>query len=208
MLPPVPELLLFLAAALALNFTPGADMIYSLTTAFAGGPRAGVAASLGIGTGLFVHVMLAGFGLAALMASHPAAYEALRWAGVLWLVWLAIQSFRQGPSRLGAQPRPISAFHAWRGGVFVNLLNPKTIVFILAFIPQFVDAGRGNALGQFITLGMIFVISSTIITGLIAGVAAGFGRMLAQRPAAARFMGWLSGSVMLGLAARLAFERR
>jgi threonine/homoserine/homoserine lactone efflux protein len=207
MLPPLPELLIFLGACLALNATPGADFIYSLSSGMNGGWRGGVAASLGIGTGLIVHVMLASFGLAALIAANPQAFEIMRWLGVAWLVWLGIQALRQGPARFDGKGEA-DGFRAWRQGALVNLLNPKTIIFILAFLPQFVDPARGSTAGQMLALGMIFVVTSAISCALIGIFAAGLGKLLARNPLAARAMAWMSGCIMLALAARLAFDRR
>jgi threonine/homoserine/homoserine lactone efflux protein len=207
MLPPLPEFLIFLGACLALNATPGADFIYSLSSGLRGGWRGGVAASLGIGTGLIVHVLLASFGLAALIAANPEAFEIMRWLGVAWLVWLGIQAFRAGPARFDGKGEA-DGFKAWRQGTLVNLLNPKTIIFILAFLPQFVDPARGSSAAQMLALGMIFVVTSTISCALIGAFAAGLGKMLSHHPIAQRAMGWISGSVMMALAARLAFDRR
>lgn len=207
MLPPLPEFLIFLGACLALNATPGADFVYSLSSGMRGGWRGGVAASLGIGTGLIVHVLLASFGLAALIAANPQAFEIMRWLGVAWLVWLGIQAFAQGPARFDGKGE-VGGFKAWRQGTLVNLLNPKTIIFILAFLPQFVDPARGSSAAQMMALGMVFVVTSTISCALIGAFAAGLGKVLSRQPMAARAMGWVSGSIMMALAARLAFERR
>ncbi|MDP4822662.1 MAG: LysE family translocator [Aestuariivirgaceae bacterium] len=207
MLPPLPELLIFLGACLALNATPGADFVYSLSSGIRGGWRAAIGASLGIGTGLVFHVLLASFGLAALIASHPQAFELMRWLGVAWLVWLGVQAFRAGPARFDGKGGA-GGFQAWRQGTLVNLLNPKTIIFILAFLPQFVDPARGSGALQMLALGMIFVVTSTISCALIGGFAAGLGGVLARNPMSARAMVWFSGSIMMALAARLAFDRR
>jgi threonine/homoserine/homoserine lactone efflux protein len=207
MLPPLPEFLIFLGACLALNATPGADFVYCLSSGMRGGWRGGVAASLGIGTGLIVHVLLASFGLAALIATNPEAFEIMRWLGVAWLVWLGIQALRQGPARFDGTGEA-NGFTAWRQGTLVNLLNPKTIIFILAFLPQFVDPARGSSAMQMLALGMIFVFTSTISCALIGAFAAGLGKLLSHHPIAQRAMGWISGSVMMALAARLAFDRR
>jgi threonine/homoserine/homoserine lactone efflux protein len=94
------------------------------------------------------------------MACCGAAFEIMRWLGVAWLVWLGIQAFRAGPSRFDGKGGA-SGFRAWRQGTLVNLLNPKTIIFILAFLPQFVDPARGSSAVQMLALGMIFVVTST-----------------------------------------------
>ncbi len=203
------DLLLFATAALALNLTPGADMMFCLGQGLKSGPKAGLAASLGISTGSAIHTLMAAFGLAALIAAHPVAFEVLRWAGVIYLVWLAIQTLRQ-PLRVGL-PQAAghdSVFDAWRGGTLVNLLNPKVIVFTLAFIPQFVDPVRGSTVLQFLQLGLILNIGGTIVNGAV-GVGAGAARgMFVRNRWVAPMLSYASSAVFLGLAARLAFDRR
>lgn len=203
------QLLIFIPAALALNLTPGADMLFCMSQGARSGPRAGVAASLGIATGSLIHALLAGLGLAALLTAYPVAFEAVRWAGVAYLVWLAIQAIRS-PVDLSAPVggRAGGAYRAWRDGVFVNLLNPKVAVFVLAFIPQFVDPARGSALLQFLLFGAILNIGGTVINAAVGGFSGGIGKLLAGNRRVARVFQWFSAAVFLGLATRLAFERR
>ena len=192
-----PELALFITACLALNITPGADMMFTIASGMKGGWKAGLAASLGTALGLGVHVLAAALGLAALLAAHPSAYELLRWAGVAWLVWLAIQAFRAEPVAPGAGVA--SAAEALRGAALVNVLNPKTIIFILAFLPQF-----AHGLGQFLALGAIFMLTSLLTGALVGVMAGGLGKFIAH----AGFLNKLSGGVMLALAAKLAVQPR
>lgn len=202
-------LLLFATAALALNLTPGADMLFCLGQGVRSGPRAGVAASFGIATGSLIHTLLAALGLAALLKAHPTAFEVLRWAGEAYLVWLALQAFRQplGSLRPEAVP-PGSALRAWRDGIVVNLLNPKVAVFVLAFLPQFVDPARGSAFLQFLILGAILNLGGTLVNGLVGGFAGGLGRLLATNRRIAAAFKAATGVIFLGLAARLATDSR
>jgi threonine/homoserine/homoserine lactone efflux protein len=204
------RLVIFLAAGLALNFTPGADMLYCLGQGLKGGPRAGIAASLGIATGSLIHTLLGAFGLAALIATQPAAFEAMRWAGVAYLVWLGIAAFRAPPRAVAAASGGgrRSAVAAWRDGALVNLLNPKVIVFTLAFLPQFIDPARGSPLVQFLILGAIFNVTGTMVNTAVGGFAGSLGRALAGSARLARGLNWMSGCLFLGLAARLALDRR
>ena len=189
---------LFITACMVLNITPGADMMYVIASGLRSGPRAGFAAMLGVSTGLSLHVLAAAIGVAALMKANPFALEIMRWAGVFWLLWLAYQSFRAaGPQVVKA---PLGVAQSFRGGFFVNILNPKTIIFILAFLPQFAPSGK---LVELLALGAILICTSSITNGTI-GIFAG---KLAPRLAHAGFLNRLSGIVMLGLAARLAFQR-
>lgn len=203
------QLLIFMMAGIALNLTPGADMMFCLSQGLKSGPKAGFAASLGIATGSIIHILLAAFGLAALIAANPIAFEVLRWAGVGYLVWLAVQALRH-PVQLDLpdDAERSQPMRAWRDGVLVNLLNPKVIVFTLAFLPQFVDPERGSTVLQFLLLGLVLNITGTTVNGFV-GVGAGSVRgLLAGNRWIARTLGYVSSAVFLGLAAKLAFDRR
>ncbi|MEO1161157.1 MAG: LysE family translocator [Pseudomonadota bacterium] len=203
------QLLIFMMAGIALNLTPGADMMFCLSQGLKSGRKAGFAASLGIATGSIVHVLLAAFGLAALIAANPVAFEVLRWAGVGYLVWLAVQALRH-PVQLDlpGDTRRSQPMRAWRDGVLVNLLNPKVIVFTLAFLPQFVDPERGSTVLQFLLLGLVLNITGTTVNGFV-GIGAGSVRgLLAGNRWIAGTLGYVSSAVFLGLAAKLAFDRR
>ncbi len=203
------QLLIFIPAALALNMTPGSDMLFCLGQGLKSGPRAGIAASLGVATGSFVHSLLAAFGLAALLAAYPFAFEIVRWAGVSYLVWLAIQAVRSRNAPLSAaQVGSGSVFAAWRDGAIVNLFNPKVAIFILAFVPQFVDPSRGSTLLQFLIFGAILNVGGTVINGIVGGFSGGIGRTLSSSAKLMAVYRWLTCCIFLGLAAKLAFDRR
>lgn len=196
-------LLAFVPAGLALNLTPGADMMFCLGQGLRSGPRAAVAASGGIALGAFVHAALAGLGLGALLATVPVAFEIIRWIGVAYLLWLAIQALRHaGPS--GAVPAQTPRW-AFRAGLMVNLTNPKVILFILAFVPQFVVPEAGSVLGQFLIFGAVLSLGGFIVNGAVGVFASGAGRRLAG---GSRVLDWISASVFATLAVRLAVLER
>ncbi len=199
-------LLSFIPAAMALNLTPGADMMFCLGQGLRGGPRAAMAANLGIAAGGMVQVVLAGLGLGALVAAHPWSFEAIRWAGVAYLLILAVQSLRGGLAQPGmvSVARPLVIF---RQALSVNILNPKVILFILAFLPQFVDPSR-PVLPQFLTLGAVFCLGGLAVNGIVGGMAGGIGRRLAQSERLARLLGRISAGIFAGLAIRLALMQR
>jgi len=199
-------LLSFIPAGLALNLTPGADMMFCLGQGLRGGPKAAMAANFGIAAGGMVQVLLAGLGLGALVAAHPWSFEAIRWVGVLYLLWLAVQSLRGGVVRLGEvkETRPLVIF---RQAFMVNILNPKVILFILAFLPQFVDPSR-PVLPQFLTLGVVFSLGGLVVNGVVGGMAGGIGRKLAQSEGLAIWLGRVSAGIFAGLAIRLALIQR
>ena len=191
----------FIPAALALNLTPGADMMFCLGQGLRSGPRSAVAASAGISAGSLVHVTLAALGLGAAVATVPWLFDAIRWAGVVYLLWLALQAFRSRPASPDALPVP--ARRAFRAGLVVNLTNPKVILFVLAFIPQFVDPGQ-PVLPQFLIFGAMLAVGGFIVNGLVGVFASGAGRRLAS-PKAQIWLGRVSGGIFALLALRLAF---
>jgi threonine/homoserine/homoserine lactone efflux protein len=198
-------LLAFLPAALALNLTPGADMLFCLAQGTRGGPVPALAASAGISTGAIVHVTLAGLGLGALVAAHPAAFDAIRYAGVAYLLWLVWRTLR---SPVGAGDRPaVRPSRAFRDGLVVNLTNPKVILFILAFVPQFVDPAR-PVLAQFLILGTVIAAGGFAVNGLVGVFAGGIGRQMARDPRIERILRVVTATVFGGLAVRLALEGR
>lgn len=196
-------LLAFVPAGLALNLTPGSDMMYCLGQGLRAGPRAALAASAGISAGAFIHTALAGLGLGAIVATVPAAFEVIRWVGVGYLVWLAVQTLRHAGKRADAQVG--DAGRAFRTGLIVNLTNPKVILFVLAFVPQFVVPDAGSILGQFLIFGSILALGGFVINGAVGVFASGAGQRLAR---GSRVLDWLCASIFAGLAARLALLDR
>ena len=199
---PWPELLTFVAAGIALNLTPGADVMFATATGLKGGPRAGMAAGLGVGLGGLLHVSLAALGLAALIAAHPGALTAIRWAGAAYLLWLAIATWRAGATPTGAT----GVLHPARAilrGFLANALNPKVILFILAFLPQFTHAAQGPVWQQIVLLGGIFTATGTVITMGYGALAGALGQSLGQRLAG---LNRAASLIFAGLAARLMWE--
>ena len=196
-------LVAFIPAGLALNLTPGADMMFCLGQGLRSGPRAAWAASAGISAGAFVHVTLAGAGLGALVATLPWAFDAIRWVGVAYLLWLAQATIRGEMTEVRA-PR-ISARRAFRSGFIVNLTNPKVILFVLAFVPQFVVPEAGPVLGQFLVFGAILALGGFIINGLVGVFAGSLGQRLTR---ASRTLDWITGGIFAILALRLAILER
>jgi threonine/homoserine/homoserine lactone efflux protein len=199
-------LLTFAPAALALNLTPGADMMFCLGQGLRGGPRAAMAANLGIGAGCLFHLFAAGLGLSALLVAAPGLFDAIRWAGVAYLVWLAVQALHHSPG--AAAGAPIRPRRAFRDAVAVNVLNPKVALFVLAFIPQFVDPGRGSVLGQFLILGAVLIAGGLVINGLVGVFAGGIGQALARSARLERALRYASAGIFFALAARLALDTR
>ncbi|MDE2182020.1 MAG: LysE family translocator [Alphaproteobacteria bacterium] len=200
-------LLLFMTGALALNLAPGPDMTFVLAQAAHRGTRAGIAAALGIGSGALLYTILTALGLAALLAASPLAFDLVRYGGAAYLVWVAVGMIRHPPQLRAAQEASVHA--AFRQGLLTDLLNPKVAIFFIAYLPQFVAVGGLPAWLQILVLGVAFVASGTTVN---CAVALGGGRLagrMRRNPTIGKILGWISASVMLGLALRLvAFERR
>ena len=197
-------LLAFVPAALALNLTPGADMMFCLGQGLRSGPRAAVAASAGISFGGMVHVGLAGLGLGAVVAALPWALEVIRWIGVAYLLWLAAQTLRHSRAAKD-NARAFGVWQAFRTGFYVNLSNPKVILFVLAFVPQFVRPDAGSVLGQFLVFGAVLGLGGFVINAGVGVFASTLGRRLAR---GGRLLGYLSAGIFVALAARLAMMER
>lgn len=195
-------LLAFIPAGLALNLTPGADMMFCLGQGLRAGPRAALAASAGISVGALVHTALAGLGLGALVATVPLAFEVIRWIGVSYLVWLAVQTLRH---RARVEMGLTAPRRAFRAGLMVNLSNPKVILFVLAFVPQFVRPEAGPVLLQFLIFGALLALGGFVINGAVGVFASGAGQRLAR---GSRVLDYISASVFAALAARLAILER
>ncbi len=205
----VQTILIFIPIALALNLTPGADMLFCFGQGLQSGPKEGVAASLGIATGAFVHSLAAGLGLAALIAANPLMFEFIRWSGVAYLLWLAINILRKPLTTLIPQSMPVSgAFRAWRDGTFVCLLNPKVLLFILAIIPQFISPSHGSILVQFLIFGAILNLGGTIINAIVGITAGSLGKILTQNAYLFKVLQCATGFIFFSLAAKLAFDKR
>ena len=196
-------LLAYLPAALALNFTPGADMLFCLAQGARGGTGPAIAASAGISTGSLINVTIAGLGLGVLLAEYPVLFDVIRYAGVAYLLWLAWRTLRT-PLQGGNAPvvRPLRAF---RDGLIVNLTNPKVILFILAFIPQFVDPVR-PVLPQFLIFGAIIALTGFFVNAGVGIFAGGIGQTLARSPQFERLLRALTATIFGALALRLLLE--
>ncbi|GLQ35699.1 threonine transporter RhtB [Amylibacter marinus] len=192
----------FMIMAVALYFTPGADMMFTLASGISGGPRAGAAAAAGISLGVLCHVVFAAAGLAVLLQSYPAAFDLIRYLGVAYLVYLAVQSWRAG-SEFGDVRGRAGLFAAFRRGLLTNLLNPKVALFVLAFLPQFTDPAIGPVWHQILWLGLFLALGGMITDGAF-GVFAGL--MAARMRRFGGVMNKVASFVFGGIAAKLILD--
>ena len=204
-MPTLHSLALFLAAGLALNITPGPDMLYVAARGAGEGRPAGIASALGIGAGTLVHIALVAGGLAAVLAAVPVAYLVIRLAGAAYLVYLGVRSLF-APAPTHAKPlAPASLGAIFRQGVITNVLNPKVALFFLAFLPQFVDPARGNPVVPVIALGLLFNTTGTLVNLAVAV----FSSRAAERlRAPGRVLQRVTGVIFVALGVRLAFAAR
>lgn len=202
--------LAFALLALGLVLTPGPNMIYLVSRSLSQGRRAGLVSLGGVALGCLFYVLCASFGLTALLLSVPYAYDALRLGGAAYLLYLAWQATRSnGHSPFEVRALPHSSPRQLFGmGLLTALLNPKIAMFYLSLLPQFIDPARGSVLVQSLALGFTQVVVSVSVNALIATAAGSISRFLARRPLWLVAQRWLMGTVLAGLAVRLALDAR
>ena len=202
----LPQFATFLAAAILITLAPGPDNLMVLSIGMARGRKPGVAFGLGCALGCLNHTLLAALGVSALIAASPTAFTALKIAGGLYLLWLGIQAIRNARA-LGA-PQGGKALSETPGKLFVkglvaNAINPKVILYFLAFLPQFVDSQRGHVAWQIVQLGVLFTVETVIVFGAIGWFAGNVGERLARRPAIGTWLDRVAGGIFVALGLRL-----
>jgi len=191
---------IFVATALALLVLPGPAVLYVVTCSIDQGRRAGLASVAGITTGTVVHVTLATVGLSSLVLASKVAFDTVRYVGAAYLIFLGVRRLLSRRAAEDFESRPARTRRVlYTQGMIVNLLNPKTIVFIFAFIPQFVDVGAGHVWLQVLLLGLTFAGLGFVSDSLYAAVAGTVADRLRGTPLIARIQRWFGGSVLIGL---------
>lgn len=199
---------LFLLAALVIAAVPGPGIFYVAARTLSGGSKAGIASTFGTAIGGLVHVIAGALGVSAIILASAELFTAVKFAGALYLIWLGVKTFREARTSLPQQIVAFEAQRAFRDGVLVEALNPKTAAFFVAFIPQFLDpAGNAPAL-QFITLGLISVTSNTLADFIVVGLASTAQAGLSRRPRLFQRLRQGSGLFIAGLGISLALARR
>ena len=201
-MPDPSRLALFVGAALLLLVVPGPSVLYIVTQSVSHGRRAGIVSVAGITTGTLVHIAAATVGLSALLASSALAFDVVKYLGAAYLIAVGIRRLAGWERESGERARDTRDLgRLYRQGIVVNTLNPKTALFFLAFLPQFVDPGRGTPWLQILALGLLFATLGFFSDGVWALVAGTLGERLRRSrrfPAAQRYV---SGSVFVGLGA-------
>ena len=200
--------ILFLLAALAIAASPGPGIFYVVARTLSGGRAEGLASSVGTGLGGLVHVLAVAVGISALVLASAEAFTALKVLGAVYLIWVGIKTMRATRVDLDIHAEPAEARRAFREGIVVEALNPKTAAFFLAFLPQFVDPSAGPVWLQFLLLGLVSV---TLNSGVDIGVAIMASRarsMAAARPSLLQRLRQGAGLAIASLGLALLFARR
>jgi threonine/homoserine/homoserine lactone efflux protein len=209
-MPDASTLTLFALASLAMLVVPGPSVIYIVTRSLELGPGAGIVSMLGVETGALVHVTAAALGLSAVIASSATAFSVVKYAGAAYLVVLGVRRLARGDPADSAGVATPRRSRLFSQGFVVNVLNPKTAIFFLAFLPQFVDPARGSVAPQILLLGACFVALAALSDGAYAMLAGVLGDRLRARAGIGRRIERASGLVYiaLGAAAALGGHRR
>ena len=196
--------LYFLVASVLLTIAPGPDIMYLLAKSLADGARSGIALAFGLCTGLISHTTLVIIGVAAVIQQSPTAFAVLKYAGAAYLLYLAWGAFHaQGDLKLNTVNKSASYFKLYRRGVIMNVLNPKVLLFFLAFLPQFVNLNSDSVSLQIAFLGFIFGLQTLIVFSLVAVCAGKVRDYILNIKNFNKIMGYVQGIVLIGISLAL-----
>jgi threonine/homoserine/homoserine lactone efflux protein len=209
-MPSLQALVGFTLVALGMALTPGPNMIYLVSRSITQGRNAALISLGGVALAFVVYLLATAFGLSAIFMALPFAYDALRLAGAAYLAYLAFQALRPGGTsafavRILPKDSPRRLFTM---GFLTSVLNPKIALMYLSLLPQFIDASRGDVLSQLLVLGGLQIFISVMVNASVATSASTVARLLAAHPRWELVQRWLMGTVLGGLAVKMAFERR
>jgi threonine/homoserine/homoserine lactone efflux protein len=206
-IPDAGTIAVFAVASLLLAVVPGPAVLYIVAQSVHGGRRAGVVSAFGVSTGGMFHVLAAVVGLSAVLAASAEAFTVVKLVGAAYLIWLGIRTILSRDDRIAGRDAVPTLSSTYRRGVIVNILNPKTALFFLAFLPQFVDPD-GSTRGQLAVLGLLFVaiaLATDLVWALVAGTA---GAVLRRSRTFLRVQRYVSGTIFVGLGALAAATGR
>ena len=201
---PLEQLATFIIASVALALVPGPDNIFVLTQSALYGRKAGVLVTIGLCSGLIFHTTVVALGVAAVLMTSVIAFNLLKFAGAVYLLYLAWRAFHASSAALqDKKPPELTAFQLYRRGIIMNITNPKVSVFFLAFLPQFASASNGPIAQQIFLLGGVFIAVTFIVFGSIALLAGTLGSWLQHTPKAQVYLNRIAGFVFAALALKL-----
>jgi threonine/homoserine/homoserine lactone efflux protein len=209
-MPDFANLLMYGLVALGMVLTPGPNMIYLISRSVCQGRRAGLISLSGVALGFVFYMLCAAFGITAFVFAIPYAYDTLRFGGALYLLYLAWQAVKPGGrSAFAVRNLPVDTPRKlFSMGFVTNLANPKIAVMYLSLLPQFITPGHGSVLTQSLALGTVQILISLAVNALIAVTAGSISTFLSGRPLWLLVQRWLMGTVLTGLAVRMAYESR
>jgi len=208
-MPTLATLAIFLVASLVMAVTPGPALLYVVVSSIKQNLKGGFVAAAGSGVGLFVHPLAVAFGLSALLVAVPLAFEIIKFAGAIYLIYLGIRTILDKSAiNLEAGPEQRPALHFFWNGIVSSILNPKVALFFLAFLPQFVDPTRGSVTWQILLLGFIFSVVCFLVSLLVVLVTVYASGWFKGRSKVQQIQRWLTGSIFLAFGAQLIFTER
>lgn len=204
------SLTLFIAATMALLIVPGPAVLYIVTRSMDQGRIAGIVSVLGIATGTLFHVIAAAIGVSAILAASALAFGVIKYLGAAYLIYLGLRMLLTGSGKIPEHVQPQKIPRIYSQGVVVNLLNPKTALFFLAFLPNFTDPAKGAIAPQILKLGVIFIVLSVMSDSIYALLAGTFGAWLKRQAGFFRFQKYFTSGVYitLGMATALSGTTR
>jgi threonine/homoserine/homoserine lactone efflux protein len=210
LLPDWPAFSVFMIATLAVGAAPGPGMMFAVARSIGQGRLAGAVSVLGLSLGSFILCLAAAFGVAAIIGASQIAYDGLRYLGAAYLVYLAVRVLASGgaPPGLDSDPHRDPLGRVFRQAVATNLMNPKSGMFYVAFLPQFTDPERGSVVAQFILLGLIFNVTGNSINLAVAYLFGHLGDWLASHRKAWRLQQWFTASLFCAIASHLVLADR
>lgn len=203
------SLISFLGAAIILTVMPGPDNLFTLTQSIAKGKNAGIYTTLGLCTGLLVHITAATIGISAVIYQSAFAFTVVKYAGAAYLLYLAYKSFRDKGSGIHLNNEEDLDYKSlYKKGIIMNLLNPKVSLFFLAFFPQFINYGTGNVPLQMLVFGILFLLQTLVIFSLISIFAGKAGAFLHKNASISKKMNMIQGTLFALIGLKIAFSEK
>ncbi|AMA73163.1 LysE family translocator [Aneurinibacillus thermoaerophilus] len=206
----ISHVLYFAAVSAMLTLAPGPDILFVITQSVSQGKKAGIATALGLCSGVTVHTLAAAFGISAILYQSTVAFQALKYAGACYLLYLAWQAFKEKDAPL----LPVEAITEYklgalyRRGILMNVLNPKVSLFFLAFLPQFVTPGAGNNALQMIVLGFVFMIQAIIIFSVVALLSGSVGQKILHNATISKYVNLAKAIIFSLIGIQLALSEK
>lgn len=205
----ISNLITFIFAAMLLTLMPGPDILFVLAQSMTQGKKAGIMTALGLCTGITVHTLAAALGISAIFYHSTVAFQIVKYAGAIYLLYLAWQAFKERKAGIGEQTSvALNYSELYKKGILMNILNPKVSLFFLAFLPQFVTPTAGQVPLQMITLGILFMLQAIVIFTIISFLAGIIANKLLKNPKAALYVNWSKVALFTCLGLRLALTEK